>query len=86
MKKHKIFLLFLLFIITCIFTFSDEKSQFINVGNIKIIKKQLIIIDQEDIKININKYIISGSKNETEYMKIYIYENCPKVKFFKTAS
>ena len=57
MKKHKIFLLFLLFIITCIFTFSDEKSQFINVGNIKIIKKQLLIIDQEDIKLNINKHI-----------------------------
>ena len=69
MKKHKIFLLFLLFIITCIFTFSDEKSQFINVGNIKIIKKQLIIIDQEDIKININK------KQEFEVETKYWFKN-----------
>ena len=69
MKKHKIFFLFLLFIITCIFTFSDEKSQFINVGNIKIIKKQLIIIDQEDIKININK------KQEFEVETKYWFKN-----------
>ena len=55
MKRNRIVLFILILIATSITLCAESKEQFINVGNIKIIKPQLITINREDITININK-------------------------------
>lgn len=73
MKRNRIVLFILILIATSITLCAESKEQFINVGNIKIIKPQLITINREDITININK------NSEFEVESKYWFKNTDNI-------
>ena len=73
MKRSKIILFMLILIASSMTLCSENKEQFINVGNVKIIKPQLISINREDITININK------NSEFEVKSKYWFKNADNI-------